>query len=80
MKLATLLIVLSIFVVGSALAFIMSPSESAVPPTPAFSNFTIANDATVPTTSPTNITAVTYRDSIIIASDGSINITIGSYP
>jgi len=50
------------------------------PPTPAWQEIEIANDA-IPTSNPQIIiTADSYSDKIFIVSDGSININITEYP
>ena len=51
-----------------------------IPPTNAWQTIIIDDNATIPTVNNTNITAISYRDTLYLVSDGSINITIGVYP
>jgi hypothetical protein len=73
-----LLILLSIFVVGSAMVLAFSPAQSSIPPTPAYSTINILNNLTWPNSSDASITALVYNDNWTLATDGSIIVNITS--
>ena len=51
-----------------------------IPPTNAWQTIGVDSNATFSTLNETNVTAISYRDTLYLISDGSINITIGNYP
>ena len=51
-----------------------------IPPTNAWQTIIIDNNVTLSDSGLTNITAITYRDTLFLVSDGSIGINITTYP
>jgi len=60
-----------------SLAFILTPSEGGIPPTPAWQN--IATNDTNSTTIPAWVNATSFNDNLWIISDGSILIEVIDY-
>ena len=51
-----------------------------VPPTNAWQTIVVDSNSTIASLNQTNITAISYKDTLFLVSDGSINITLGVYP
>ena len=51
-----------------------------IPPTNAWQTIVIDNNVTLPDSGLINISAITYRDTLYLVSDGSIGINITTYP
>ena len=51
-----------------------------IPPTNAWQTIIIDDNVTIPTVNSTIFNATSYRDTMYLVSDGSINITLGIYP
>ena len=73
--------VLAGIIIGLSVPFLFSvaviPSESAIPPTPAFMN--IATNDTSSATNPAWVNATRYDDNLWIITDGSILIEVIDY-
>lgn len=58
----------------------ISEALYSIPPTNAWQTIFINDNVTIPTNNNTSLNATSYRDIMYLVSDGSINITIGTYP
>ena len=62
-----IIFILVILVIGSAVAFTVNPSDSQIPPTPAFNQLFAGSE---------NITATIYQDNFTVSTHGSLALGI----
>ena len=67
-------------VFGVALGPQISEALYSIPPTNAWQTIGIDNNVVFPNSSDPTISAISYRDTLYLVSDGSILINITSYP
>lgn len=67
-------------VIGLAFGPQISEALYSIPPTTAWNTIISNDNATFADNGETNVTAVSYRDTLYLISDGSINITMVPYP
>ena len=75
-----LLTILAVFGIASILVLLFNPGESGIPPTPAWETIETGTVSIVPITGENQTSALLYNDKLYILSDGSINLTISSFP